>query len=90
MSSAARSKSLFVPFMQGMVLGLLLFPIFLKLILPIWECFTTSGYSNGRAYHEIGKSVMFYASLASVLIVIVPLWMQIVQTFHVHPLLWYD
>ncbi|KAE9445858.1 hypothetical protein C3L33_22221, partial [Rhododendron williamsianum] len=45
-------------------------------------------YSNGRAYHEIGKSVMFYASLASVLIVIVPLWMQIVQTFHVHPLLW--
>ncbi|XP_058223299.1 dolichol kinase EVAN isoform X1 [Rhododendron vialii] len=73
---------------QGMVLGLLLFPIFLKLILPIWECFTTSEYSNGRAYHEIGKSVMFYASLASVLIVIVPLWMQIVQTFHVHPLLW--
>ncbi|KAI8573595.1 hypothetical protein RHMOL_Rhmol01G0289400 [Rhododendron molle] len=73
---------------QGMVLGLLLFPIFLKLILPIWECFTTSAYSNGRAYHEIGKSVMFYASLASVLIVIVPLWMQIVQAFHVHPLLW--
>ncbi|KAG5566656.1 hypothetical protein RHGRI_002272 [Rhododendron griersonianum] len=73
---------------QGMVLGLLLFPIFLKLILPIWECFTTSAYSNGRAYHEIGKSVTFYASLASVLIVIVPLWMQIVQTFHVHPLLW--
>ncbi|PSS14024.1 Dolichol kinase [Actinidia chinensis var. chinensis] len=73
---------------QGVVLGLLLFPIFFKITLEIWEWFTSSVFSKARAYQEIGKSVTFYASLAFILIVIVPIWMQLVQDFDVHPLLW--
>ncbi|CAL5432181.1 unnamed protein product [Camellia sinensis] len=73
---------------QGMVVGLLLFPMFFKFVLHIWEWFTTSAYSKARAYHEIGKSVIFYASLAFILFGIGPIWMQLVQDFHVHPLLW--
>ncbi|XP_052187404.1 dolichol kinase EVAN isoform X2 [Diospyros lotus] len=72
---------------QGMVLGLLLFPIFFKSILQIWEHFTSSAYSTARKYHEIGKSAIFYASL-SILIVTVPMWIQLLQHFDVHPLLW--
>ncbi|KAL6979375.1 dolichol kinase [Sarracenia purpurea var. burkii] len=73
---------------QGMVLGLLLFPIFFKFLLQMWECFTSSANSKAREYHEIGKSVIFFASLAFILIVVIPIWMQLVQDFHVHPLLW--
>ncbi|KAF5937691.1 hypothetical protein HYC85_025197, partial [Camellia sinensis] len=71
---------------QGMVVGLLLFPMSFKFVLHIWEWFTTSAYSKARAYHEIGKSVIFYASLAFILFGIGPIWMQLVQDFHVHPL----
>ncbi|KAA8544113.1 hypothetical protein F0562_022125 [Nyssa sinensis] len=73
---------------QGMLLGLLLFPIFFKFIIHIWERFASSTNSEDRTDHEIGRSAVFYASLAFNLIVIVPSWMQFIQDFHMHPLLW--
>ncbi|RVW17538.1 Dolichol kinase EVAN [Vitis vinifera] len=74
---------------QGVVLGLLLFPIFFKFLLQIWEHIASSGHSEARACNEIGKSVIFHTSLAFILIVIIPSWMQFVLDFHMHPLLWY-
>ncbi|KAG5091983.1 hypothetical protein JHK82_050761 [Glycine max] len=55
----------------GLVLGLLLYPIALKYILQIceWSINTTS--AEARRYYEIGRSLIFVASLGIVLIVIV-------------------
>ncbi|KAH1266514.1 Dolichol kinase EVAN [Glycine soja] len=74
---------------QGLVLGLLLYPIALKYILQIceWSINTTS--AEARRYYEIGRSLIFVASLGIVLIVIVPSWMQFVHKFQMHPFLWY-
>jgi dolichol kinase len=72
------------------VLGLLLYPIALKYILQIWEWFINTTYSKQRRYYEIGRSLIFIASLGFALIVIVPLWMQFVQEFDMHPFFWYD
>ncbi|CAK9158537.1 unnamed protein product [Ilex paraguariensis] len=74
---------------QGMLLGLILFPLFFKLSLHIWELYTCSAQVEARENHEIGRTVIFYASLAFILILIIPLWMQFVQDFPVHPLIWY-
>ncbi|KAJ9699268.1 hypothetical protein PVL29_008053 [Vitis rotundifolia] len=73
---------------QGVVLGLLLFPIFFKFLLQIWEHIASSGHFEARACNEIGKSLIFHTSLAFILIVIIPSWMQFVLDFHIHPLLW--
>lgn len=76
-------------FRQGLVLGLLLYPIALKYILEIWEWSMNTASSEQRGYNEIGRSLMFIASLGFVLILIVPSWMQFVQDFHTHPFFWY-
>lgn len=73
---------------QGLVLGLLLYPITLKYTLQVWEFFLNTTYSEQRRYYEIGRSLIFIASLGFVLIVIVPLWMQFVQEFDTHPFFW--
>ncbi|KAK7272175.1 hypothetical protein RJT34_28612 [Clitoria ternatea] len=73
---------------QGLVLGLLLYPIALKLILQIWEWSLSTASAEARRYRKIGRSVLFTASLGFVLIVIVPSWMQFVQEFQGHPFLW--
>lgn len=73
---------------QGLVLGLLLYPIALKYILQIWEWSINTASTEARRYCEIGRTLMFIASLGFVLIVIVPSWMQFVQEFHMHPFLW--
>ncbi|KAG5060697.1 hypothetical protein JHK87_001726 [Glycine soja] len=74
---------------KGLVLGLLLYPIALKYILQIceWSINTTS--AEARRYYEIGRSLIFVASLGIVLIVIVPSWMQFVHKFQMHPFLWH-
>ncbi|KAK4607523.1 hypothetical protein RGQ29_001389 [Quercus rubra] len=72
---------------QGLLLGLLLFPMVFKFVLRIWECSSSSANSESRTY-EIGKSLIFFASLGFILIVVVPSWMQFAQDFSVHPLLW--
>ncbi|RZB91620.1 hypothetical protein D0Y65_023848 [Glycine soja] len=60
---------------QGFVLGLLLYPIALKYILQIWEWFTNTASAEAKRYCDIGRSLMFVASLRIVLILIVPSWM---------------
>lgn len=37
---------------------------------------------------EVKRSTIFYLCLAFILLSVVPLWMQFVQDFHVHPFLW--
>ncbi|CAK8536212.1 unnamed protein product [Lathyrus sativus] len=73
---------------QGLVLGLLLYPIALKYILQIWEWLINTIYSEQKRYYEIGRSLIFIASLGLALIVFVPLWMQFVQEFDMHPFFW--
>ncbi|CAI9268446.1 unnamed protein product [Lactuca saligna] len=67
---------------QGMLLGLLIIPILFKSILKKWKLYMTSSNT------EVKQSTIFYGCLAFILLAIVPLWMQFVQDFHVHPFLW--
>ncbi|KDO60216.1 hypothetical protein CISIN_1g0083642mg, partial [Citrus sinensis] len=72
---------------QGVVLGLLLFPLLLKYALHLSEGYFNKRYSEARRSNEIRTSLLFFSSLGFILVVIIPSWMQIVQDFHVHPLL---
>ncbi|RWR79388.1 dolichol kinase EVAN [Cinnamomum micranthum f. kanehirae] len=79
--------------LQGVLLGLLLLPLFYKFVLQIWIHFlrlinSEARVAEGRTFDGIGKSIVFYASLAVILILIVPEWMQLVQEFYMHPVLW--
>ncbi|OVA06975.1 hypothetical protein BVC80_1731g52 [Macleaya cordata] len=77
---------------QGVLIGLLIFPIFYKFILRICH-HLASLVNQAHAVEEmkskvIERSLVFYASLMVTLIAIAPAWMQFVQDFHLHPLLW--
>ena len=78
-----------VLFLQGLLLGLLLLPVVFKYVVKVWECSLSRAYCEARTCNEIGRSLIFFASLGIILIVIIPLWMQFVQDFNLHPLLWY-
>ncbi|PON66498.1 phosphatidate cytidylyltransferase family protein [Parasponia andersonii] len=73
---------------QGMLLGLLLFPSVFKFVLQIWECFLSKEFSQSRTYNDTWRSVLFFSSLGFIMTVIVPTWMEFVLDFHMHPLLW--
>ncbi|XP_024031450.1 dolichol kinase EVAN [Morus notabilis] len=73
---------------QGMLLGLLLFPAVFKFVHQIWEWFSSKRYSESRTNNEIWKSLIFFSSLGFVMILIIPSWMQFILDFHMHPLLW--
>ncbi|KAM7279430.1 hypothetical protein ACFE04_006564 [Oxalis oulophora] len=72
----------------GLLLGLLLFPVVFKSLYRLWECSIGRGHSAGRINTDILRSVFFFTSLGVVMIGITPSWMQLVQYFHVHPVLW--
>lgn len=72
-----------------MLLGLLLFPAVFRFVLQMWECFLSKAPSQSRTYNEIWRSLIFFSSLGFIMIVIIPTWMEFVQDFHMHPLLWY-
>jgi dolichol kinase len=74
---------------QGLLLGLLLYLVVLKYLLCGWDGFSRSTYSGARICSEKGKSLIFFASLGFLIVVIIPSWMQFVQDFDIHPLLWY-
>lgn len=76
-------------FVQGMLLGLLLFPVAYKYILWIWECSLNTAYSQSRTRNDICRSIIFLVSLGFTMTMIIPSWMQFVKDFHMHPLLWY-
>ncbi|XP_031286376.1 dolichol kinase EVAN [Pistacia vera] len=73
---------------QGLTVGLLLFPIFFRFVLRKCERSFGDGYSEERRNNEIQRSLLFFASLGFILIVIVPSWMQFVHGFQVHPIIW--
>ncbi|KAI9388060.1 hypothetical protein POPTR_009G007900v4 [Populus trichocarpa] len=73
---------------QGLLLGLLLYLVVLKYLLCGWDGFSRSTYSGARICSEKGKSLIFFASLGFLIVVIIPSWMQFVQDFDMHPLLW--
>lgn len=75
---------------QGLTLGLILFPLFFKFILQVSGCFKFVDISKERANHEMKRSFIFYASLAFLSIVVVPSWVQFVLDCHMHPFLWYS
>lgn len=79
----------FAYFMQGLVFGLLLLPVFYKYVLQMWQYFASFLRNGDTGNNEMKRSLVFYASLAFMLVVVVPSWMQFVHSFHVHPLLWY-
>lgn len=73
---------------QGLLLGLLLYLVVLKYLLHGWDGFSRSTYSGARICSEKGKSLIFFASLGFFIVVIIPSWIQFVQDFDMHPLLW--
>ncbi|RYR68346.1 hypothetical protein Ahy_A03g014836 isoform B [Arachis hypogaea] len=73
---------------QGVLLGLLLYPIPFKYILRVWEWSTNTASAESRRYSEIRRSVIFISLFVLVMVGIVPLWMQFVHEFHLHPILW--
>nr|XP_025684806.1 dolichol kinase EVAN isoform X2 [Arachis hypogaea] len=73
---------------QGLLLGLLLYPIPFKYLLRVWEWSTNTASAESRRYSEIRRSVIFISLFVLVMVGIVPLWMQFVHEFHLHPILW--
>lgn len=73
---------------QGLLLGLLLFPMIFKFEFQISKRLRISACPEERISTEIGKSLIFFISLGFILIAIVPLWMQFVQDFDGHPFFW--
>ncbi|PKU82479.1 dolichol kinase EVAN [Dendrobium catenatum] len=77
---------------QGGLTGLLLFPLFYKLSLQMWEltiCSSVKVQAVDRWIPRvIGSSVFFYASLSLMLTILVPALIHFTQDFAMHPLLW--
>ncbi|CAH8380842.1 unnamed protein product [Eruca vesicaria subsp. sativa] len=73
---------------QGLLLGLLLFPVVFKFALHIYESSLTKRDGRPRNCTDTAKSVLFFVSLLSFMVVAVPSWMQFVHDFHQHPFLW--
>ncbi|PIN03551.1 Dolichol kinase [Handroanthus impetiginosus] len=73
---------------QGMIFGLLLFPVFFKSVLHLWGYLARLGSNGDIRNREMRRCYIFYASLMFMLAMVVPSWMQLVHPFHVHPLLW--
>uniref|UniRef100_A0A2P2LD70 dolichol kinase n=1 Tax=Rhizophora mucronata TaxID=61149 RepID=A0A2P2LD70_RHIMU len=73
---------------QGLLLGLLLFPSVFKFVLHILNSFSYRTDCGARAYTERGISLTFFALLGFVMIVFIPSWIQFVLNFHMHPFLW--
>ncbi|KAK6926732.1 hypothetical protein RJ641_008451 [Dillenia turbinata] len=73
---------------QGMLVGLLLFPVLAVPITKLWGCFIRLTSFRAFSHNEIHRALIFYTSLSFLLILIIPSWMQFVHNFPVHPLLW--
>ncbi|XP_065865921.1 dolichol kinase EVAN isoform X2 [Euphorbia lathyris] len=73
---------------QGLVLGLLLFPFFFKFILHLWNHVCRATSSGLGTYNERRRAFLFSTSFGLIMLVLVPSWMQFVLDFQVHPVLW--
>ncbi|KAI3867176.1 hypothetical protein MKW92_000070 [Papaver armeniacum] len=86
-------RSEIITIIQGFLISLLVFPVFYGFFLRIYH--QLSGWISPQTHAAgetdskvIESSLLFYASLMVTLVVIAPAWMQFVQGFHCHPLLW--
>ncbi|EPS62134.1 hypothetical protein M569_12659, partial [Genlisea aurea] len=74
---------------QGMVASILIFPLLYKYLVEISErSVRIQVNEEDVSRREMRKSVVFYVSLAAVLIFVAPSWMQYVHPFQSNPLLW--
>ncbi|KAJ4891458.1 phosphatidate cytidylyltransferase family protein [Raphanus sativus] len=73
---------------QGLLLGLLLFPMVFRFALHIYESSLNKRDGRPRTCSDTAKSVLFFVSLLPFMVVAVPSWMQFVHDFHHHPFLW--
>ncbi|KAL0460158.1 UNVERIFIED_CONTAM: Dolichol kinase EVAN, partial [Sesamum latifolium] len=73
---------------QGVIIGILIFPIFYKYVIQLCESFASLSSSRDLENYEMRRSLVFYASLMFMLAMVVPSWMQLVHSFQMHPLLW--
>ncbi|KAL9261460.1 Dolichol kinase EVAN-like protein [Drosera capensis] len=71
---------------QGMVFGLLLFPLFFKFALRIGQHLLSSSYGVARASNDIWKSILFFCSLAIALTVVIPSWVRVLVFTFSEPL----
>jgi dolichol kinase len=73
---------------QGLLLGLLLFPMVFRFVLHIYESSLRKRDARQRNCSDAAKSVLFFVSLLFFMVVAVPSWMQFVHDFNQHPFLW--
>ncbi|XP_010425937.1 PREDICTED: dolichol kinase EVAN [Camelina sativa] len=73
---------------QGLLLGLLLFPMVFRFTLHIYESSLRKRDAQQRNCSVTAKSVLFVISLIFFMVVAVPSWMQFVHDFNQHPFLW--
>ncbi|CAM8942837.1 unnamed protein product [Rhodiola kirilowii] len=72
---------------QGTLFGLLIFPNLFKAIIQIWGHMSSFHNLDSRRY-EIWITFIFFVLLSFIVIAIMPMWMQFVQEFSLHPILW--
>ncbi|XP_042415718.1 dolichol kinase EVAN-like isoform X1 [Zingiber officinale] len=78
---------------QGVMVGLFLFPAFYKIVLWAWLHLTNlrkpeALATNGGPNNVVEMSVLFYASLLFMLTALIPAWMYLVWDFQKHPVAW--
>ncbi|CAN1346420.1 Dolichol kinase EVAN [Linum perenne] len=73
---------------QGLLLGLLLFPVAFKFLLHAIDSLPRISSSGTVMHNGRRRSLIFFASLGFVMIVVMPSWMQFVWDFQTHPFLW--
>ncbi|RZC91038.1 hypothetical protein C5167_028871 [Papaver somniferum] len=86
-------RSEIITIIQGFLVSLLVLPVLYGFLLRVYH--QLSGWISPQTHAAeetdskvIESSLLFYASLMVTLVVIAPAWMQFVQGFHHHPLLW--
>uniref|UniRef100_A0A9I9ELI8 dolichol kinase n=1 Tax=Cucumis melo TaxID=3656 RepID=A0A9I9ELI8_CUCME len=79
------NRSEISPIVQGLLLGLLLCSVIFK-HLHIWECILNTENSEAKKYFEIRRSMIFFALLGFILIVVVPSWMMVISFTFSEPL----
>ncbi|KAG0453141.1 hypothetical protein HPP92_025496 [Vanilla planifolia] len=86
------SRSEISTIIQGVLVSLLLFPVFYKLCLWLWgstNFIDAETHVVGRWMQRgIGSSIVFYASLSILLTLILPAWLNYIGDIPMHPLRW--
>ncbi|KAK4756148.1 hypothetical protein SAY87_006275 [Trapa incisa] len=73
---------------QGVLLGLLVFPLLFKYLVQMVRKFSSKPPSDAKEPTKHMISIVFFTSLAFILTIVIPSWMQFVQDFDLHPISW--